>query len=231
MYHFNVDDAVRDSCQVCCCEQATLKPGTTSRLTINYAPWAVPIGRLHCDPEFALEQMAACGLSPGAPVKLNGVNVMFNTAMNTVLDEDLKTRIVDPEAKSMTFKVLPFHTPSHGVVAVKSDGTFKYTPQGGYNGPDRFYVSATDEDNKTSTFEVLIGVGTQDAGDMVETPHVVVDSWNVNYQHYIVTVAVRVAPNADQCEVWRLTARQTAIDCNCTCYDRTDCFDIKMSTC
>ena len=31
-----------------------------------------------------------------------------------------------------------------------------------YNGPDRFYVSATDETGKTSKFEVLIGVGSYD---------------------------------------------------------------------
>jgi len=230
MLQFAVEDVVRDACQVCCCEQVTLKPGTTSRLPIHYAPWAVPIGRLHCEPQFALEQMAACGVSAGAPVKVDGANVAFNVP-SPPLNGDFKTKITDPELGPMTFKIVPFTGPSHGAVDVHLDGTFDYIPNGGYNGPDRFYISATDETNKTSVFEVLIGVGSYDSADMEETPHVSVESWTVNYQHYYVTVAVKVAPNADACEVWRLTAQMQAIDCNCVCYSRQDCFDIRMSKC
>jgi VCBS repeat-containing protein len=230
MLQFNVDDAIRDSCQVCCCEQVALRPGTTSRLTINYAPWAVPIGRLHCEPQFALEQMAACGIISGAPVKVDGANVAFDVP-SPPLNEDFNTKIVDPDGGTLTFKSVPFYGPKHGVVSINTDGTFTYTPQGGYNGPDRFYITATDETDKTSTFEVLIGVGSYDSEDMVETPHVSVESWTVNYQHYFVNVAIKVAPNADQCEVWRLTSKMNAIDCDCVCYDKIDCFDIRMSKC
>jgi VCBS repeat-containing protein len=231
MLLFNVDDAIRDSCQVCCCEQVNLKPGTTSRIVINYAPWAVPIGRLHCEPEFDLSQMAACGLSPGAPVKTGGANVAFDTPMDTPLQGDFKTKISDPDGGDLTFKAVPFHGPKYGTVAIKPDGTFTYNPPGGQNGSDRFYVSATDETDKTSVFEVLIGIGTTSSATMTETPHVIVDSWSVNYQYYTVNVAVKVAPNADICEVWRLTAHMQAIDCEAICYDRTDCYDIRMSKC
>lgn len=230
MLQFAVEDTVRDSCQVCCCEQVTLKPGTTSQLTINYATWAVPIGRLHCEPEFDLEQMAACGVTPGAPVKIGGANVAFNVP-SPPLNGDFRTKIVDPEAGPMVFKAVPFHAPSHGVVTINKDGTFVYTPEGGYNGPDRFYISATDETGKTSSFEVLIGVGNYDSADMIETPHATVAGWNVNHKYYLVTVAINVAPNADQCEVWRLSSQMHAIDCDCVCYDRIDCFDIRMSKC
>jgi len=230
MLQFAVEDAVRDSCQVCCCEQVTLKPGTTSRLMINYAPWAVPIGRLHCEPQFAIEQMAVCGTSSGAPVKVDGANVAFNVP-SPPFTEDFNAKIVDPDGGTLTFKGVPFYGPKYGVVEINSDGTFTYTPQGGYNGPDRFYVSATDPTDKTSTFEVLVGVGSYDSADMEETPHVTVEGWNVNYQHYFVSVAVKVAPNADACEVWRLTAQMQAIDCNCVCYTHQDCYDIRMSKC
>jgi hypothetical protein len=231
MLQFNIEDTVRDSCQVCCCEQVTLKPGTTSRLTINYAPWAVPIGRLHCEPQFALEPMAACGTSPGAPVKIGGANVAFNTPLNTPLESDLKTMIEDPDGGSLTFKLIPFNGPTHGVVDIQSDGMFKYVPEGGYNGPERFFVSVTDKTDKTASFEVLIGVGSTSSANMKETPHVSVEAFTVNYAHYFITVAVKVTPNADPCEVWRLTAHMRAIDCNCICYDHQDCFDIRMSKC
>ena len=231
MLQFNVDDAVRDSCVVCCCEQLTLKPGTTSRITINYTPWAVPIGRLHCEPQFALEQMAACGVSPGAPVKVLGETVSFDIPKDVQLEDDLNSKIDDPDGIVVSYKLVPFHGPYHGVVTVEKSGLFEYVSEGGYVGEDRFYVTATDDTGKSSTFEVLIGVGTNSATSMKETPHVKVESWNVNYNLYVVTAAITVAPNADHCEVWRLTSNMQAIDCNCVCYNRTDCFDIRMSTC
>jgi len=193
--------------------------------------WAVPIGRLHCQPEFNLEQMAACGVATGAPVKTGGANVAWNVVVDTPLNEDLNDAIEDPDGGVLTFKLVPFHGPSRGVVTVNTDGTFTYTPQGGYNGPDRFYVKATEPTDESSIFEVLLGVGSTDSVNMTETPHVSVESWSVNYQLYLVTVAVKVAPNADKCEVWRLNAKMRAIDCNCVCYDHIDCFDIRMSDC
>lgn len=231
MLQFNVDEATRDSCQVCCCEQVTLKAGTTSQLIINYATWAVPIGRLHCEPQFALEQMAACGISPGAPAKVDGENVAYDTDKDTEIEDTLETKIVDPEGSVLTFKITPFHGPKHGTIELEQSGLFSYTPEGGYVGEDRFYVTATDVTKKSATFEVLISVGQNNSSNMTETPHVTVEAYTVNYANYFIKVAVKIAPNADKCEVWRLTARMKAIDCNCTCYDREDCFDIRMSNC
>ena len=229
MLQFNVDEATSDSCQVCCCEQVTLKAGVTSQLIINYATWAVPIGRLHCDPEFAIEQMAACGIVPGAPVKINGAPIAYNVP-SPPLEGDFKINIEDPEGGPLVFKSVPFYEPKYGVFEVQKDGIFKYTPTPGYNGPDRFYVSATVGMGKTSNSD---SGRCQDYSsvDMVETPHVSIEGYTVNYPNYFVKVAVKVAPNADKCEVWRLTARMKAIDCSCMCYDHEDCFDIRMSNC
>lgn len=233
MYHYTVDDLKSNGCTVCCCEPLSLKPGTTSKVHLNYAPWAVPIGRLHCLPTFALEMMETCVVNPSAPVKTGGENVMFDTPVNTSLTGDLKTKIEDPNAGGLKFKLLSLYGPKHGTADVASDGTFEYNPSPGYNGPDRFFVSATTEEGNSANFEVLIGVGTQLSADMVETPHVYIDarSANVDYQFFTASFAVTVAPTADLCEVWRLTVMMNAIDCECICYNRTDCYDIRLVKC
>lgn len=233
MYHYTVEDIKSSGCTVCCCEPLILKPGSTSKVHVNYAPWAVPIGRLHCLPVFDLEQKETCGLNTGAPQKVGGANVAFDTPMNTPLNGDLTAKIEDPEATEMKFRLLALYGPHKGAVAVSPDGTFVYTPNGGYNGPDRFYVTATDESGKTTTFEVLIGVGSTSSANMNETPHVSVDlaSVNVDYQYYTASFGVSVAPTADLCEVWRLTVGMNAIDCECGCYSRSDCYDIRLVKC
>ena len=32
-----------NGCVKCCCERIALKPGTTTKVSLGYAPWAVPI--------------------------------------------------------------------------------------------------------------------------------------------------------------------------------------------
>jgi Bacterial Ig domain len=233
MYHFTIKDIDQNSqCIPCCCESLSMKPGSTNKVSVNYAPWAVPIGRLHCLPSFDLEQKDTC-VTTGAPVKIGGNPVAFDTPVNTVLSDDLNTKIIDPENGALKFKVLGLYGPKNGVVVVLSDGSFDYTPTPGYEGEDRFFVTATDPTNKSTTFEVLIGVGSTTSVDMTETPHVSVDavSVNVNYQIYTASFAVKISPAADLCEVWRLTVQMQSIDCECVCFDRTDCFDIRIVQC
>jgi VCBS repeat-containing protein len=54
--------------------------------------------------------------------------------------------------------------PGHGSVTVNPDGTFTYTPDQNYNGPDSFTYSITDADGDMSTATVNITVGA--AGDV-----------------------------------------------------------------
>jgi Bacterial Ig domain len=232
MNYFSVDDMKSDGCTVCCCEPLALKPGSTSKVLLNYAPWAVPIGRLHCMPIFELVQMETCGAATGAPVKTGGLPVAFDTPINTTLEGDLKTKIEDPDTP-IKFRHLSFYGPHHGTLLLEPDGLFDYEPTPGYEGPDRFFFTATDNNGHQATFEALIGVGSTSSVDMKETPHVYVDarSANVDYQYYTASFAVTVSPAADLCEVWRLNVAMQAIDCQCICYNRTDCYDIRLVKC
>jgi len=224
---YTVDQFTTNSCNVCCCEDVGVKPGTSIKLTINYAPWAVPIGRLHCLPSFSLEQMETCSPNSGQPNVIEPVR--FATPINTDLVDDLKTVATEPD---VTFKRTPLYGPWHGTVVINLDGTFTYTPLPGYTGEDRFYVTASFPNTKSTTFEVMVGVGI-DETKIKPTPHVWVDeaSVHLNERQYIASFALRVSPAADMCEVWRLSVMQNAIDCDCSCYNRIDCFDIRMVKC
>jgi hypothetical protein len=231
MMHFTVDDyQALDSCQKCCCERLNLKPGTTTKVSVGYVAWAAPIGRLHCDPQFALEQMETCPVpTTGNLPPVQSDLTAFSTPVNTMLAGDLNTKISDPEAATLTFKPLVLHGPQKGVLKLAADGTFEYTPAMNYTGPDRFFFTASDG-TTTSTFEALIAVGVP-AGDVAMTPHIVIGKPTVDERYYQVSFPVTVAPTTHPCEIWRLTVQQGALDCACTCFTRSDCFDIGVTKC
>ena len=161
MLHFTVDDpqAPGNGCHTCCCEKLSLKPGTTSKVSVGYAPWAVPIGQLHCAPQFQLELMDTCPVPVGSNMPPAATSdVKFSTAMNALLESTLTAMITDPEAAALTFKLLPLYGPKHGKLDLKADGTFSYMPMSNFTGEERFYVSASDGPN-TVIFEVMIAVG------------------------------------------------------------------------
>jgi len=231
MMHFTVDDfQALDSCQKCCCERLNLKPGTTTKVSVGYAPWVVPIGQLHCTPQFQLEQLETCPVSTGSNLPPQQQDsTPYQTSMNTLLSGDLAQKITDPESVALTFKPVSLYGVKHGKLELAEDGTFDYTPMSNYKGEDRFYVTASDGVNKTM-FEILIAVAV--AVDMVAPmPHVSVGPATVDQRSCTVSFPVTVSPAADPCEVWRLTVLQAALDCACTCFTRSDCFDIGIVKC
>jgi hypothetical protein len=232
MMHFTVEDytAVDSGCMKCCCEKLSLKPGTITKVSVGYAPWAVPIGQLHCAPQFQLELMDTCPVPAGSNMPPAAVSdVKFSTAVDSLLQNTLTNMIKDPESAALTFKLLPLYGAKNGKFDLKTDGTFSYMPMSGFKGEERFYVSASDGAN-TVVFEVMIAVGI-DGAAMLATPHISIGPASVDNRYYTVSFPVIVTPAAAECEVWRLTVLQTALDCACICYTRTDCFDIAVGRC
>jgi hypothetical protein len=232
MMHFTVEDysAVDAMCVKCCCQKLSLKPGTVTKVSVGYAPWAVPIGQLHCAPQFQIEQMDTCPVPVGSNMPPQAVAAAkFSTAVNALLESTLTNSIKDPELVALTFKLLTLYGPKYGKLDLKADGTFSYMPTSNFKGEERFYVSASDGPN-TAIFEVMIGVGI-DGAAMIETPHISVGPATVDSRYFNVSFPVSVSPAANECEVWRLTVLQTAMDCACNCYSRTDCFDVGITKC
>jgi Bacterial Ig domain len=236
MLHFNVDDtqtAVIDNCVKCCCESMSLKPGTINKVSVGYAPWAVPIGRLHCAPQFVLEQMQTCPAPAGNNLPPQpAAKVAFETLSGNTISGDLNVQVTDPETDPLTYKLLPMYGPVHGKLTFYQNGMFEYTPDPTYAGADRFYASVSDGINAPVVFEVVIGVRVSMV-DIPGTPHVSIDvqGVQVNERYYTISFPVKVSPAAQLCEVWKLTVLQGALDCDCVCYTRTDCFDIRIVKC
>ena len=188
MLQFNVDEATSDSCQVCCCEQVTLKAGVTSQLIINYATWAVPIGRLHCDPEFAIEQMAACGVVPGAPVKIDGAVIAYNVPSPPLRGSKLIMGSLELDAWCLS----PFRFMNPNTVCLKfrkTESSNTHQPPV-LTGPGTLilYPSATSGIHaRSSKFGVLVGVRLRVQLMYASgTPHVTIEGYTVNYPHYFV---------------------------------------------
>ncbi|MBO4228443.1 Ig-like domain-containing protein [Bradyrhizobium neotropicale] len=235
MLHFTVDDQQAASgCTSCCCEKLSLKPGTVNKVTVVYAPWAVSIGQLHCPPQFMIEPMQTCPVPVGSnlPPQPQADLVKFDTAVNVALAGDLKPQVIDPEGDLLTFKLLPLYGPKHGKLVLDPAGTFDYTPTVNYIGEERFFCSVSDGVNPPVVFEVAIAIGI-DSSVLKPTPHVSIDpeAVTVDQRYFTVSFPVKVSPAAQLCEVWRLTVLQGALDCDCTRYQRTDCFDIGIAKC
>src|SRR6476659_5618684 len=101
MLHFTVEDnsAVDATCMKCCCEKLSLKPGTTTKVSVGYAPWAVPIGKLHCPPQFQIEPMETCPVPVGSNMPPHATaDIKFTTAVDSLLENTLTNMISDPEA-------------------------------------------------------------------------------------------------------------------------------------
>lgn len=236
MMHFTVQTqhAQDSACVQCCCERVAFKPGTTNKLSVGYAPWAVPIGFLHCEPQFALEQKETCApamAGSNLPPAIPADPIVFETPLNTALNDNFG--VTDPEGDPLTYKALPLFGPAHGTVQVSSNGQFTYTPAAGFVGIDRFFAGVADPSNAPVIFEVAVGVGGASVAGLQPTPHVSVDRKTivVDQRYYNVSFGVKVSPAALPCEVWRLSVLQGALDCDCNCFTRTDCFDIGIVRC
>lgn len=77
-----------------------------------------------------------------APVAVDDALVLFE---NSSADGNLSLNDYDPNANNLTYNTSPIAGPSHGTVIINSDGSFTYTPNAGYVGPDNFIYEVCDD--------------------------------------------------------------------------------------
>lgn len=58
---------------------------------------------------------------------------------------DLSLNDTDPNGNNLTYDTTPVQGPANGSVVINSDGTFTYTPNPGYTGPDNFIYEVCDD--------------------------------------------------------------------------------------
>jgi hypothetical protein len=87
------------------------------------------------------------------PVALNDVATL---PMNSSININVLANDTDPEGD--TLKVTATTAPTHGTIAINTDGTIKYIPTTGFSGSDSFSYTISDGNGNTSTANVDITI-------------------------------------------------------------------------
>ncbi len=97
---------------------------------------------------------ASITIGNGGPI---AVDDTFSTGFGTPLSGTVATNDSDPNGDTLTYALAT--GPSHGSVTVNANGSFSYTPTGGYSGADSFTYTVNDGNGGTATATASITVG------------------------------------------------------------------------
>lgn len=221
------------ACDVCCCMEASARPGEVNKWRINYAPWVVPMmGKgLVQDTVISIEHVNRA--TTNAPIIDNGFErVVFNTAYLG----DLKT-LVPTVTPTMTFAPVALFGVKFGSLVINNDGTYTYTPGVGYTGYDTFYYSVRDGDSAPAIAQVILAVDPAAPKpqlpqiaflDNVEIPG---DRVRVDQRGAYIDLPVAVSPAAVVGDVYRITIKQGAADCDWERFYHVSCYDLVIGKC
>ncbi|WP_167736206.1 Ig-like domain-containing protein [Nocardioides sp. 503] len=125
-----------------------------------------------------------------APVAVGDVYSVAEDSVLTVTAAN-KVTLNDTDAESSALTAVLVSGPSHGTLTLNADGTFTYTPQGGYDGADSFTYRADDGSDGSNVVTVTLTVtGVNDA------PVAVGDAYSVAEDSVLtVTAADKVTLN------------------------------------
>jgi len=246
MINFDVDardGANGSACNTCCCKNITIKPGETNKININYAPWSVPIGGrgLSDNTQFVFDKIHSVELSNSgniAPVfSSDGFDVVVGSE-NTAIVYSVNAGVVDTTlpADVILYKIIGGG--EHGNMHITTAGVLTYTPFPGYSGYDRVFVSVSDGVNKPVVAEIAIVIQPTLPTlplpiNMVKSDPVLVSSFrkSINVSWHQMTFPLTANFNAIPGEIYRLTVRQQALDCDCNSYWHMSCYDITVGSC
>lgn len=242
MQTFNIDpnQSGAASCNTCCCEAAKAKVGETDKITLLYASWSQPIGGRGIGvPTIAVVLHTKAAITAGnqKPVVLPYLGL---TALDAPLAGALSTVVTDPEAATLTYSAMPLYGPASGSVVINANGAFTYTPGPNFSGYDRFFYTVTDNVTAFVVGEVIIGVSpalpslplAMPTTAMV-TPIAIVRSKfvTVNSAWQSISLPFEVSPQAASGDVYRMTVRTPAYDCDGAVYYHVSCYDVLIGAC
>lgn len=222
------------ACNTCCCQRLTLKPGETNKMTINYAPWSLPIGWVTPSMEYSIETNSdACatgdvgGFGPPSNDFLSA-----STASGAVSID--ATATAQPAGNVFAYKVIALNGPYHGSVT-NASGVFTYTPRAGYVGWDAFWYEMTDAQGRKVTRSVRVNVGATSAAIdprwIAEQPFIDASKVMTDRDMQLVSFPIYMPLSAPDCATYRLTIKQPATNCDQTIFHHIACFDISTSDC
>lgn len=243
MNFFQVDP--RDSyqqggaCNTCCCQDAQARPGETNKWSIDYAPWSAPIGGkgLSNQVSFSIELKTPCAAEGSSNPPPVNTDYSFATDINTAIAGNVSDNASDTNGDPLTYEVLPLYGASFGLLDLAVDGTFTYTPNTGFSGHDVIWFSTSDGINPPVVKRLVFIVSqVAPAVPLPELPdygavHVRQDRVKVDARRHNLEFPLVVTPEAQTGDVYRLTIRQAALDCDCECYWHVSCYDIVIGKC
>lgn len=232
----------------CCCAELAMAPGEVNMVTINYAPWSVPIGGQGLVPSFEYTvavNNAACP-TPG----VNGAPE--NTEYRLSVQSGTGPLVVDltpnelPLAATMTYSIVPLTGPSHGTInplTFDPNGILEYTPDPSFQGFDYFSYRMTATNGQSIVRNVQIGVlvdpllpndarnGPPNLQRMSAVPYIDRTRIVTDQRNHLVQFALAMPVTCRACETYRLDIRQLAQDCNGNTFSHMMCFNIRCKSC
>lgn len=231
------------ACAKCCCEPVNMRPGETNLMTINYAPWSVPLGGrgIVGTPDIAVTRDAtACstgnieGFGPPVVTIPNQV-----TAVGADVAIDIET-MTEPSGNVFSYALVPGMGPSNGVVVLTPPGSFAYTPNAGFEGYDIFWVKVTDAQGRSIIRPVPVVVGDPVSKGILapfgwKSTDLVIDFVKIDSRLQELSFAIRLPPSNDVATVegclhYRVTIAQPASDCD-RIFKHITCFDVYSARC
>ena len=128
-------------------------------------------------------------------------NDTFSGAEDTAISGSVVSNDGDPDGDSVSWAIAT--SPSHGTVVFRADGTFTYTPDANYNGPDSFTYKIIDSQGKEALATVTLGIT-----PVNDAPVAVNDSYSTNED---TTLTIGTAATGI---IGNLTGRDSDIDGN-----------------
>ena len=222
------------ACSSCCCASASMRPGETVPWVLNYSSWLSGIGGrgLVLSPTFDMQKLSLP--TPGGHQPTN-TDYSFSTAFNTALTASVATNAVDANGDTLAYALVTAYGVQQGALTLNpATGSFTYTPLAGFIGYDLFWYTTSDGINPPVTHAVQITVNPQ-SGSLAAPPAIPPIAVNLKAVNIMANAGLRfpvaISPGAKVGDIYRLTIRAPAMDCDGTTYYHVSCYDITIGKC
>lgn len=170
----------------------------------------------------------------GADLPPTNTDYSEAVVFNTPFTGSVATGAVDPEAAPLTFAHVPLYGPTKGTLAFNANGSYTYTPALGSTGYDSFVFSTSDGVNAPILRTVRLTVNPALPAPALPAPTIrpalFVPPTSVKVKPQHVEFALAADPTLATGDVYRLTVRQPAFDCDETFYN-VHCIDLTVGKC
>ena len=229
------------SCQACCCQTFSLRPGERNLVVINYAPWSMaiqPPGIVAAmDYTVDVNNTACFDSEVDGFAFPSNTQYTLTTPVSTNLAIDLSVN-EGPVGNTFVYQIVPMAGPKNGVIVqtgTPGDPTFLYMPNGGFTGYDYFAYKMIDGQGRHIIRMVQVSIGVHnnlpDLSLMATKPFIDRSRVTTNCKTQEVRFPIYMPLSVRDCSRFRLTIQQPAMDCDRSLYHHISCFDIIPKDC